>query len=120
MTLGTPNACNRCHANREARWADSTIRAWYREPTAGFQRFAGAFAADEQGEPGAADSLVRVFADTAQPTIVRASALARLARYLTRLTASVTRRRDEERTTSTHWFASRRFRCSKGSLRASA
>jgi Flp pilus assembly protein TadD len=81
MTLGTPNACNRCHANREARWADSTIRAWYRKPTVGFQRFAGAFAADEQGEPRAADSLVRVFADTAQPTIVRASALARLARY---------------------------------------
>jgi len=81
ITLGTPNACNRCHANREARWADSAVRAWYRKPNAGFQRFAPAFAADEQGEPSAADSLVRVFADTAQPMIARASALARLARY---------------------------------------
>ena len=81
MTLGMPNACNRCHANREPRWADSAVRAWYSKPNAGFQRFAGAFAAEERDAPGAADSLVGVFADTAQPTIVRASALARLARY---------------------------------------
>ena len=81
MALGTPNACNRCHAHREARWADSAIRAWYRKPNAGFQRFAGAFAAEERGEPGAADSLVSVFTDSTQPAIVRASALARLARY---------------------------------------
>lgn len=81
MTLGTPNACNRCHATREARWADSAIRAWYPKPKPGFQRFAAAFAGEERGEPGAADSLVRVFADSTQPAIVRASALARLAQY---------------------------------------
>jgi Flp pilus assembly protein TadD len=81
IALGTPNACNRCHANREPQWADSAIRAWYPKRNPGFQHFAGAFDAEERGEPGAADSLVRVFADSTQPAIVRASALGRLAQY---------------------------------------
>jgi hypothetical protein len=28
--LGSPNACNVCHANRDAAWAEKTIRAWGR------------------------------------------------------------------------------------------
>jgi tetratricopeptide (TPR) repeat protein len=80
-SLGVPNACNRCHANRGARWADSAMRAWYGRGSAGFQQFAGAFAADDRGEAGAADALASVSGDSTQPTIVRASALARLARY---------------------------------------
>ena len=79
--LGVPNACNRCHTNRGAPWADSAMRAWYGRRKPGFQQFAGAFAADERGEAGADDSLARVFRDSTQPPIVRASALARLARY---------------------------------------
>ena len=81
VALGLPNACNRCHTSREARWADSAMRSWYGRRSAGFQRFAGAFAADERGQVGAADSLATVFGDSGQPVIVRASALARLARY---------------------------------------
>jgi len=80
-SLGVPNACSRCHTNRGARWADSAMRSWYGRAPAGYQRFAGAFGADERGEAGAVDSLGAVFADSAQPAIVRASALARLARY---------------------------------------
>ena len=73
-----PNACNRCHTDHDAQWAAAEIRARYPTPNPGFQRFAGAFATDEVGGAGAADSLAAVAHDATQPAIVRASALARL------------------------------------------
>jgi predicted CXXCH cytochrome family protein len=79
VTLGTPNACTRCHADRSAQWAAAAIRRWYLKPNPGFQRFTGAFAADDNGAPTATDSLVVVARDSTQPWMVRASALARLA-----------------------------------------
>src|SRR5262249_55032024 len=29
VTLGTPNACNGCHANQDARWAAARVKAWF-------------------------------------------------------------------------------------------
>jgi len=81
VTLGTPNACNRCHTDRDARWAAAAIRRWYPTPNPGFQRFAGSFAADDRGAPSAADSLGAIANDATQPWMVRASALARLAAH---------------------------------------
>ncbi len=85
VTLGVPNACNRCHADRDAVWAAGRIRAWYGARAAalfaGDRRFAGAFAADNRNLAGADDSLAAVAADPGEPAIVRASALARLGRY---------------------------------------
>lgn len=78
VTLGVPNACSHCHVNRDAPWAADRVRAWYGKPVPGFQRFAAAFAADDRGDAGAADSLGAVANDATQPAIVRASALARL------------------------------------------
>jgi predicted CXXCH cytochrome family protein len=79
VTLGTPNACNHCHADRDARWATAAVRRWYPSPNPGFQRFAHAFDADDRGEAGATDALVAIASDSTEPWIVRASALARLA-----------------------------------------
>ena len=81
VSLGVPNACSRCHRERDASWADRMLRERLGRAPNGFQRFAGAFAADDRGESTAADSLERVFADSTQPPLVRASALARLARH---------------------------------------
>lgn len=77
--LGLPDACARCHRGRDPRWEAQQLREWYGHDPAGFQRFAGAFATDEYGERGAADSLDAVARDATEPAIVRASALARLA-----------------------------------------
>ena len=79
--LGTPNACTRCHRDRDARWAANRVQTWYRHPPVGFQRFAGAFAADDRGNPAASDSLAAIARDAQQPVIVRASALTRLAAH---------------------------------------
>jgi tetratricopeptide (TPR) repeat protein len=81
VRLGVPNACNRCHTDRDASWAAAQVRAWYPAPRTGYQRFAGAFAADDRGDDGAADSLLAVFGDSGAAVIARASALARLAAH---------------------------------------
>jgi len=77
--IGVPNACTQCHGDRDARWADAAVRAWYGRPALSYQRFARAFATDDRDAPGAADSLARVAHDSAESVIARASALARLA-----------------------------------------
>lgn len=79
LATGVPNACNACHVDRDARWADRQVRAWYGRAPSGYQRFARAFSADDRDAPGATDSLARVAHDPAESAIARASALARLA-----------------------------------------
>jgi tetratricopeptide (TPR) repeat protein len=78
VSFGVPNACNRCHTNRDARWATAQLRARYPKPLPVFQRFTLAFAADDRDAPGAADSLAAIAADATEPWFARASALARL------------------------------------------
>ena len=79
VRLGVPNACNACHADRDARWAAATVRQWLGRDATGYQSFATAFHDAATGEPAALERLRALAADAAQPPIVRASALARLA-----------------------------------------
>jgi predicted CXXCH cytochrome family protein len=80
-TLGVPNTCTTgCHAGRSVAWAASAIRRRSGRAPAGFQRFANAFAAADHGDAGATSGLLNIAGDSTQPAIVRASALARLAR----------------------------------------
>lgn len=81
VALGVPNACNRCHMDKNARWAAAQVRAWYPHPNPGFQRFTFSFAADDRGDPTAVESLGAIANDPSEPWMVRASALARLGRY---------------------------------------
>jgi predicted CXXCH cytochrome family protein len=78
VTLGVPNACTRCHADRPAEWAARQVEAWYGRAPRGYQRHAEAFAAAVRGAPGAADLLQGVVRDGDQSAIARASALERL------------------------------------------
>lgn len=80
IALGTPNACNACHADRTARWAAERIRAWFPDPKPGFQTFAEAFNLADRGAPGAQAALAAVATDASQSPIARASAIARLGR----------------------------------------
>ncbi|HEX8115106.1 MAG TPA: cytochrome c3 family protein, partial [Kofleriaceae bacterium] len=87
--LGVPNPCNGCHANRSAGWAARTVEAWYGHTPSGLQQFAEALAAGTQGAPDAQRLLAALVADRSQPTIARASALARLERWHTPATLAV-------------------------------
>ena len=80
VAFGVPNACNTCHADRDAGWAATAVRGWLGRDAAGSQSFAKVFHDAESGGPAALQRLASIGDDTAQPAIVRASALERLAR----------------------------------------
>jgi predicted CXXCH cytochrome family protein len=80
VSLGVPNACDQCHADKGAAWAAAEIARWAPNGAKGAQSFAEAFAALERGGERAAGSVLAIAADSAQPAIVRASALERLVR----------------------------------------
>ncbi len=78
VALGTPNACNSCHARESAQWAADAVAAWGGAPQPGYQQFARAFNAGAKGAPGATDALLAIINDPSQPALVRASAIDRL------------------------------------------
>lgn len=79
VSLGVPEPCTGCHAERTAEWAADVIRDHF-----GPERpahFATAFAAGARGEAAAEPALAALARDLAEPIMVRASALARLSGY---------------------------------------
>src|SRR5262249_54096975 len=78
VTLGTPNACNNCHTNRDARWAAARIETWFGHDPNGYQHFGPAFSLAHAGSRDRQAELGAVANDTTQPAIARATALAQL------------------------------------------
>ena len=83
VKLGMPNACNNCHAKQTPQWAADAIVQWNGKTPVGYQNFAEALHAGSTGAPGARGALLSLIDDKAQPAIVRASAIARLGRWMT-------------------------------------
>jgi tetratricopeptide (TPR) repeat protein len=78
VVLGTPNACNGCHADRTPTWAAEQVAAWYgerRRPP----HFGEALAAGRDGTPDAARALAALAGDEDAPVIARATAVDLLA-----------------------------------------
>jgi len=80
-SLGTPNACNGCHADETAQWADGMVQKWYGRRPTGFQQFATAFHAAERGAAEAGPALTDLAADPGRPPLVRATAIQLLGRF---------------------------------------
>lgn len=78
VKFATPNACNGCHTNRDARWAAAQVKKWYGHDPQGYQRFAAVFSAANSGALDAPAQLRAIAADASHPAIVRATALAQL------------------------------------------
>jgi predicted CXXCH cytochrome family protein len=78
VKLGTPNACNGCHADKSPEWAASTIEQWHGPNRKGFQNYAEAFHASWTAQADAASLLATVAANPVTPAIARASALTEL------------------------------------------
>lgn len=77
-SLATPNACNKCHADKSAAWAVEALKSWGAGSRPGAQSFAEAFQLADANAPGAQAALMRIVADVGQSAIARASALQRL------------------------------------------
>jgi Tfp pilus assembly protein PilF len=80
--LGTPNACNDCHADRSAAWAADAVTRWHGPQRKGLQNFAPALQAARTMQLDAPQLLSEVAADKTQPAIARATALSELAPWL--------------------------------------
>jgi len=78
VELGTPNACQACHAEGGDAWAAARVAEWFPDGRQGRPHWARAFAALAREEPEALPLLVEVAGDRELPAIVRASALAEL------------------------------------------
>ena len=78
VKLGTPNACNDCHADKSAQWAADAIERWHGPVRKGFQNYAEAFQASWTDRADAATLLAMVAASATAPAIARASALSEL------------------------------------------
>jgi predicted CXXCH cytochrome family protein len=80
--LGTPNACNDCHADKSPEWAASNIVLWHGPNRKGFQNYAEAFRTAWNASADAPALLAAVATNLAVPAIARASALTELAPYV--------------------------------------
>jgi predicted CXXCH cytochrome family protein len=78
LQLGTPNACNGCHANHDSEWAAAQVKQWYGREPQGYQRFAAAFSAPSKSASDAQAQLRAIAADASHPAIARATAFAQL------------------------------------------
>jgi tetratricopeptide (TPR) repeat protein len=79
IQLGTPNACNRCHADKSNQWADDYITKWY-GPGRHVQ-YGTIIDGGRKQLPEAQKDLIKLAADPLYPVIVRATALSLLAAY---------------------------------------
>ena len=78
LKIGTPNACNGCHQDKDAAWAAAAVEGWYPDPAHRGPHFGEALHAADTQAPDAAARLLALAGDPEQPAIARASALGRL------------------------------------------
>lgn len=81
IKIGSPNACNKCHAESTPEWAEAEINKWgggYK----GFQNFGETLYAARTGNVKAEELLVKLADDPDAPSIARATALSELGGYL--------------------------------------
>jgi predicted CXXCH cytochrome family protein len=79
--LGTPNACNVCHADRDAEWAARAVARWYGPGRRRERHFGEVLAVARERRAEAGADLVALARDAAQPAIVRATAVELLPGY---------------------------------------
>jgi tetratricopeptide (TPR) repeat protein len=77
--IGAPDACLRCHVDKESQWSQDTVKEWY---GGGFKSHYGTIIASARaGDPDAGGDLIGLAADVLYPVNVRATALSMLAAY---------------------------------------
>ena len=89
VDLETPNACNRCHTDKDAAWAAAQVKQWYGKSPTGYQQFAHAINAGREGDSNAGRLLAEQIKKINTPDFARASAISLLPRYPDQSTLSL-------------------------------
>ncbi len=74
--LGTPNACNQCHADKNNQWAESQIQDWFGKSRK--FHFGEAIFAASKHENGSDSKLKEIISDEVYPPSIRMTALSYL------------------------------------------
>ncbi len=74
--IGTPNACNQCHADESTEWAISYIDKWYGESRK--MQYGTVFRMADEHQVDALPMLKVIYADEVYPEIIRALALQKM------------------------------------------
>jgi predicted CXXCH cytochrome family protein len=80
--LGTPNACQDCHSDQTASWAENRIAEWYPDGRQNEFHYGEALHAGRTWAEDRAPLLRQVIEDRNEPAIVRATALSLLAEQI--------------------------------------
>jgi Flp pilus assembly protein TadD len=81
LSLGSPNACNDCHRDKSAQWAQRAVEKWYPEGQWTKPHFGQTLQAGRTLQAGAEEALVALAADEEVPAIARATAVTLLPAY---------------------------------------
>ena len=79
ITIGTPDACKRCHIDKTSQWSDKTITKWYGPGRK--QHYGTIIDAGRKRLPHVRKDLIRLAGDPLYPVIVRATAISLLTAY---------------------------------------
>ena len=77
--IDAPDACLRCHVDKQSDWSRQTVLEWYGPGQA--IHYGNVIASGRNGDPDAADKLISLAADPLYPVIARATAISLLASY---------------------------------------
>jgi predicted CXXCH cytochrome family protein len=92
VAIGSPNACNDCHADRTSAWAAERVAEWYPRGRRNEGHFGLALHAGRSWAADARSLLTQLIDDEQQPVIARATALSLLAERTTDLDTSLIER----------------------------
>jgi tetratricopeptide (TPR) repeat protein len=77
--IGSPDACLRCHVDKEPQWSQETVSRWYGPGLT--PHYGTVIARGRRGDADAGKDLVRLAVDILYPVNVRATALSLLSAY---------------------------------------
>ncbi len=79
--LGTPNACNQCHADKSVEWATGYLKKWYGDKLLSKPHYGEVFFEARKNYPSARKGLTDLAVDKKTATMVRATAISLLGNY---------------------------------------
>lgn len=82
VSLGTPNACNQCHDDKDVQWSAKQVEQWYGDKPVGYQQYARALDAGRHAKTAAGKLLAASIRDIETPDIARATAISIITPYL--------------------------------------
>lgn len=81
-TMGTPNACNKCHADKSVAWTNKAFREWYGDKIPATKSFGEQLYAISRNAPGSEENWYALQSSASYPEIIKSTALEQYPGYL--------------------------------------